>query len=115
MIKVVIAGSRTFNDYELLKTKMDAILQNQTEVEIVSGTAYGADQLGERYAQERGYPVKRFPAQWEKFGRRAGYLRNEEMANYASHVVVFTNGSKGSQHMIDISTRLGLPLRIVRF
>ena len=70
-MKVIIAGSRYFNNYELLRQYVDHILQNVSQkesIEIVSGGAKGADELGERYAKERGYKITRFPADWNKYG-----------------------------------------------
>ena len=58
-MKVIIAGSRDFNDYTSLKNKMDIILKNQKDVTIVSGTARGADKLGERYAGENHHKVEK--------------------------------------------------------
>lgn len=117
--KVVIAGTRTFDDYELLKSKMDAILcrkAKQHNIIIVSGTAKGADTLGELYAQECGYDIKRFPANWDKYGKRAGFLRNEEMGKYADVIVIFWDGfSKGAKLMVDIAKRLKKPLRVVMY
>ena len=120
MIKVIIAGTRDFDNYELLKQKMDKILaarvRNNEEIIIVSGTARGADKLGERYARERGYTIKRFPANWDKNGKRAGYIRNEEMAKYADACVYFWDEvSRGTKHMIDLATRYKLALRVIKY
>jgi len=116
MFKVIIAGSRDFDDYNLLRNTMDKLLVNKTQVTIISGTARGADRLGEQYAQERGYNLLRFPADWDKYGKKAGYIRNKEMARAADACVVFWNGqSKGSKHMIDIAKKHGLQLRIIRY
>lgn len=120
MIKVIIAGTRDFDNYELLKQKMDKILaarvRNNEEIIIVSGTARGADKLGERYARERGYTIKRFPADWDKNGKRAGYIRNEEMAKYADACVCFWDeASRGTKHMIDLATRYKLALRVIKY
>jgi hypothetical protein len=113
-VKVIIAGGRDFKDYDLLCRKADYYLSRQSEIEIVSGTARGTDKLGERYADERGYPIKRFPADWGTFGKRAGYLRNEDMAIYADALIAFWNQrSKGTKHMIDIAEQHGLKVRIV--
>ena len=115
-MKVIIAGSRDFDDYELLRKYCDFYLQSQTEIEIVSGTARGADQLGERYAKERGYPVKQFPADWDKHGRSAGYIRNEEMAKYGDALIAFWNGnSKGTEHMINLAKQYNLKIRICNY
>lgn len=123
MYKVVVAGSRSFNDYDLLKRKMDFYLSDRIDrdreffnIEIVSGTARGADSLGERYARERGFALKEFPANWNLYGKRAGMIRNKEMRDYADAVVVFWDGkSRGSKNMIELAVEEKLPVRIVRF
>lgn len=120
MIKVIIAGTRDFNDYAFLKKNVDYFLQginpNNEEIEIVSGNARGADKLGERYAKEHNLPVKLFPANWDKYGKRAGYLRNQEMANYADVLIAFWDEkSKGTKHMIDIAKKQGLTVIVVGY
>lgn len=116
MFKVIIAGSRNFDNYELLKTKMDHLLSQKQDIEIVSGAARGADQLGERYAAERGYALKQFPADWDTYGKSAGYKRNAEMAEYADAAVVFWDGeSRGSKHMIDLALAKKLAVRVVKY
>jgi hypothetical protein len=77
-----------------------------TVTEVVSGCAHGADKLGERWAASLKIPVARFPADWDTHGKRAGFIRNSEMAEYADACIVFWNGtSKGTKHMIDIAKR----------
>ena len=117
MFKVIIAGGRDFSNYELLKTKLDKILSNINQpIQIVSGTANGADTLGERYAKERNYQIKQFPANWNTYGKRAGYLRNEQMAKYADACVCFWDyQSKGTKHMIELSKEYNLKLRVVKY
>ena len=115
-MRVIIAGSRNFNDYEILKKKLNAILKNQKEVTIISGTANGADKMGEWYANENHLKLEQYPAMWDLFGKKAGYMRNEEMVKVADAAIVFWDGkSKGSKHMIDISKKYNLKLRIVMF
>jgi hypothetical protein len=99
-MKLIIAGSRTLTRYEWL---VDAILQSGFKPrEIVSGGARGPDKLGERYAAEMGIQVKLFPAQWDKFGKSAGYRRNAEMGDYADALLILYDGvSKGSKHMFE--------------
>ena len=120
MIKVIIAGTRDFNDYAFLKKNLDYFLQginpNNEEIEIVSGNARGADKLGERYAKEHNLPVKLFPANWDKYGKRAGYLRNQEMANYSDMLIAFWDEkSKGTKHMIDIAKKQDLTVIVVGY
>ena len=111
-MKVIIAGCRDFNNYNLLKSTCDNILKNQEKIEIVSGTARGADQLGEQYAQEKGLEIKKFPADWETYGKRAGFLRNAQMAMYADALIAFWDGqSKGTMNMIELAKKHGLKTR----
>jgi hypothetical protein len=112
-IRVIIAGSRGFADYGLMKNNMDFILNfwKHHKITIISGTARGADQLGEQYAVEHGHAVERYPADWNKHGKSAGYKRNVEMADQATHCVVFQVGSSaGSTHMANVALSKGLPL-----
>lgn len=118
MIKLIVAGSRNFNNFTLLSSKLDFFLQrySPSQIQIISGTAKGADSLGERFAIAKGYALKKVPAQWKVYGKSAGYRRNEEMAKIATHCVVFWDGqSKGTKHMIDLARKYQLKLRIIRF
>ena len=110
--KVIIAGSRSFADYEKLKSVCDSILPNQYSepcITILSGTSSGSDSLGERYAHERGYALQRHPADWKKYGKAAGPIRNRQMAENADVLIAFWNGrSKGTKNMIETAKKLGL-------
>ena len=118
-IRVICAGCRSFGDYKLLSDTLDSFLRiYDFEMEIVSGTCYGADQLGERYAQERKLCCKQFPAEWKRYGRKAGPIRNRQMADYATHLVAFWDGNKthsGTWDMIRTATKLNLHVEIVQF
>lgn len=120
MKRIIIAGSREFNDYELLKRKMDEYLEGQDpyDLEIISGTAQGADQLGERYASEHRIMLHYFPADWRKYGKAAGPIRNEQMAKYAAekqgYLFAFWNGtSRGTKNMIDLGHQYGLDVHVI--
>lgn len=119
MFKVIVAGGRHFNDYALLRRKLKALLFSKykpDEIEIVSGRANGADKLGERFAKEFGCRVAYFPAEWDRYGKSAGYRRNAEMAKYADACVCFWDGkSKGTGHMIDLAEKENLQLRIIKY
>ncbi|SDX74851.1 Protein of unknown function [Lutibacter oricola] len=114
-MKLIIAGTRTFTDYKKLCTECDNILQDQSNIEIVSGAYYrGADKLGELYAKQRGYKITRFPAYWNKFGRAAGPKRNQHMANYADTLIAFWDGeSRGTKNMIQLAEIRGLKIRTI--
>lgn len=114
-MKVIIAGSRSFKDYGLLREKCDFLLSNLSDIVIVSGNAKGADLLGEMYAKEKCYGLKIFPADWDKYKKAAGYIRNTEMAKYSDALIAFWDGfSRGTKHMIDIAKEQGLKVRVVR-
>lgn len=113
-MKVIVAGGRNFSNYELLCRKLDVILSRQENIQIVCGEARGADALGRRYAEERGYTILSYPANWEKYGKSAGFRRNEEMAQVADALVAFWDGqSKGTQHIIQLME--DKPTRVVRY
>lgn len=115
-MRVIIAGGRDFNDYEYLKLTCDKVLANQKNLEIVSGTAKGADQLGEKYAKDKNYPINRYPADWDKYGKSAGHKRNTLMAENAEALIAFWDGgSRGTKNMIDTATRLNLRVRIIKY
>jgi hypothetical protein len=117
-MKVIIAGGREFNDYDLLKTKCDSILSEVNEpIAIVSGKANGADSLGERYAKEKGYFVIPFPPDYKKYSPKvAPVMRNEEMAKIADCLIAFWNGkSRGTNDMITRAKAHSLKIRIVKY
>ena len=118
MIKLIIAGGREFNDYESLSSKARLILKGfkRSEMMIISGTARGADRLGEAFANQYNLQLMRMPADWQRYGRRAGYVRNEEMAVQGSALLACWDGrSRGTKHMIDLATRHGLDIHILRY
>lgn len=118
-IKLVIAGGRDFNDYDLLEETCNYMLShllNAYEIEIVSGGAKGADTLAQRYAKSNRFKLTIMPADWDKHGKSAGYKRNQEMADYATHVVAFWDGkSRGTQHMINIANKDGLKCKVISY
>ena len=116
--RVIIAGCRDFAAYELLKERCDYYLQNQKpeDIVIVSGHASGADALGERYAQDRGFQLETYPADWKAHGRAAGPIRNAQMAAVADALIAFWDGkSRGTKNMIDTATKRGLKVAVVRY
>lgn len=118
MYKLIIAGSRDFNDYKLLESEVHKFLSGKEigETEIVSGTARGADQLGEKLAKEYNLKLTKMPANWNEYGKSAGYRRNAEMAKYSNGCIVFWDGvSRGTKHMIDLAEREKLELKVVKY
>lgn len=117
MFRVIIAGTRTFTDYSLLCRYADFKLSNITDkIEIISGGARGADSLGERYAKERGYSLKIFPADWDRLGKRAGFVRNRQMAKNADALIAFWDGkSPGTASMIQLAQDYKLKVAVRQY
>ena len=118
MFKLIVAGSRSFADFDRLSADLDYLLSKKSpdEVEIVSGGAAGADALAERYARARGLAFRAFPADWRRWGKFAGPIRNRQMADYGSAAVVYWDGrSRGSADMISSASAAGLRVVVRRF
>ena len=125
-LRVIIAGSRDFADYQLLKEKCAELIPihnlSALPVRIISGTAREADQLGEQFAEEENCMLSRFPADWGKYGMAAGYRRNVEMAKFTIDdgnkgllIAFWDSKSNGTKWMIDIAKRYGLDVEVVRY
>lgn len=115
----LMVGSRSFSDYEFFVTKCDHLLRNWKNIIIVSGGAYGTDALAKRYAANRHYAYKEFPADRDTYGKRAGYIRNRLMHEYISKhvnrgVIAFWDGkSRGTLQSFSLAESYSNPLRII--
>ena len=115
MTRVVISGSRSFKDYELFARALALVLEDlKDEVELVSGHAEGADRFAERFAEERGLPIKVMEPDWKTYGRAAGLVRNRQMLEYAAeetpYVIAFWEGaSRGTKNTVKTAQKLGIP------
>lgn len=126
MIKVIIAGSRNFYDYDKVEDAVVSYFMShgilKENVEIISGGARGADSLGEQLANSYELKLTIFPAQWDTYGKAAGMIRNQEMADYAikdsdkAILFAFWDGkSRGTKGMINIAKRCGMEVIINEF
>ena len=123
-IRVIVAGSRTYTDKERIFSclgkafgEIEEKMQEPCKFTVVSGGCRGVDTIGEEYARTHGLELARFPAQWDKYGRGAGPIRNEEMANFASekdpYLIAFWDGkSSGTRGMIALARNKKIPVRI---
>jgi len=106
-MRTIIAGSRNCMDYGQLLHAISEITWIPTV--IVSGTAKGVDRMGEQWAEENGIPVERYPANWSKYGKSAGYKRNTEMAQRSDALLALWDfESRGTKHMIDLAKKYKL-------
>ena len=140
-LRIIIAGGRDFSDYELLEKESLKIIKEKVKemglsqipkekITIISGTARGADSLGEKFASKFGLNLEQYPAQWqipgEKSGynRKAGYERNlkmaeaasQDMENYIPMLIAFWDEkSKGTNHMINIARNKNIETIIIEY
>lgn len=116
IIKIVIAGCRDYNNYEEAKEYINlciSSIRNGNKIIILSGGASGADKIGERYAKENGLEVEVYPADWGKYGKSAGPIRNKLMAENCDCVICFWDGkSRGTKSMIEYAKMFDKKLRV---
>jgi len=128
-LRIIIAGGRDFQNYNLLSSTLETYIRemrsmniSENQIVFISGTARGADTLGEQFARRQNYTVKQFPANWNLFGKRAGYIRNEQMAKYSvangnrGVLFAFWDGqSKGTKHMIELARKYSLEVHVINY
>lgn len=115
-LRILICGGRHFSDYVLLEKTINGIIAESgcEDIEIVSGHCVGADRLGELYAEKHNAQVKIFPAEWTKYGKCAGIIRNKQMVDYISGfknkvVVAFISANtKGTRNAIDLAKKANI-------
>lgn len=121
MFYCMVAGTRTFTNAPTFYAIMDKLLANHTDITIVAGGAHGADELAKQYAKTKGYAYKEFPADWDLYGKRAGFVRNEAMHKYIAQfekrgVVLFWDGqSRGTAHSFSLAKTYNNPLRCYNY
>ena len=117
--RVIIAGSRCFNDFGFLKQELDKLFNENEEfvgkeIKIISGMALGTDALAIDYADKHKLTKILFSANWKRYPLVAGFLRNEDMLSVATHLVAFWDGeSTGTRHMIEIAKTKGIPVWVI--
>ena len=116
IIKIVIAGCRHYDNYEEAKKYIDFCISRircDNQLIFISGGCRGADALGERYAEENGFKIQLFPAEWGKYGKSAGPRRNRQMVEACDYVICFWDGkSRGTRTLIDVATAFNKPIKI---
>lgn len=118
MFYLIVAGSRGYTDYAAFCRAVDTFIEStlsHRQVVIVSGGARGVDKMAERYAQERGLHLMVLLANWDAHGKRAGFIRNEEMGNISDGLLAFWDGeSRGTRHMIAYMRQQGKPTKTIK-
>lgn len=113
MRRIIVAGSRDIDNYFTLRNVLDKHLRGRKNVTIVSGHARGVDLMAEYYARMCDLPLEVYPADWKKYGNRAGMVRNAEMAEVADELVAILDGqSRGTAAMIRMMRRRKKPVAV---
>lgn len=110
-VRLIIAGGRDYTDSDAACEKINRIVQAlpRSKMSEVCGMARGADEVGREWATRSRISIEVFPALWERYGKRAGFIRNAVMANHGTHLIAFWDGkSRGTQSMIDLAKGYGL-------
>jgi predicted Rossmann fold nucleotide-binding protein DprA/Smf involved in DNA uptake len=117
-MNIGIVGSRTFNDFDLLLRTINRICKMfaEHEITIVSGGAQGADYLAEEYAKENDLKTIIFKAEWEIYGKAAGFARNRHIVDSSDFLVAFWDGkSRGTNNTMNKAIKTGKPILVVPF
>jgi len=122
-MKLAIVGGRNFNDESLMAEYLSLFSVAYTndeldppEVEVISGGAKGADSLGEWFAKINRMPVTIFKPEWDKYGKAAGFIRNQTIVDNCDMVLAFWDGkSRGTADTIEKAKRAKKPTFIVYF
>lgn len=112
-MKVLVCGSRKWQDWKLIHHRLRQI--PGTNVTLIHGAARGADTIAAKYGQMRGWNVEPHPADWDRYGKRAGIIRNRAMLDRKPRLVLAfqRDGSVGTQDAIDEAKRRGIPVEVV--
>ena len=118
--RLIVCGGVDFNDYCFFKDQMDRLIAYYENIRLVSGHARGADTFAEQYAAETGIPIRVFPAEWKKYGKAAGPIRNRAMLDYAKEetpvVAAFWDGqSRGTGNMLKQAKAAGAECHIFSY
>jgi hypothetical protein len=118
-MKLLIAGGRDFNDRAAMMTALQTLFEAghiDPSVELICGMARGADMLGHQIFKDAALPIHVFQPDWNGLGKRAGFVRNEQMGDVADLALIFWDGqSKGTKHMIDYMRKLNKPAHIYHY
>ena len=109
-MKVLCCGSRTFTDLKVIISAFETLLKEGPIDSVIQGGAMGADYFCSLEAARRGIKVFEFPAEWERYGRSAGYIRNSQMIKEKPDIVLAfqVKNSKGTEHMISLAKKANI-------
>ena len=111
MTRVIVCGGRDFNDRNRAFTELDALNRELCISHVIEGGARGADRLGRLWAYERGIPYTTVEAEWNRYGKSAGFIRNKRMRDeYSPDAVIAMPGGVGTAMMIKLAKEKDIPV-----
>lgn len=121
-MKIAIVGSRDFKDLETLRNILKDLPKEFGRFTFISGGARGVDTLTEKiidkmnagkFSEHQHHPKLIFKPDWDTYGKKAGFLRNQKIVQEADMLIAFWDGkSKGTKHSIDLAVQKGIPINI---
>ena len=115
-MRVVIGGCRDYNDYNSFTSYLYKYLSAYDDsITIVSGHCSGVDTMAERFAHENSFSLEIIPAEWKKYGKAAGPIRNETMVKNSDAIIAFwDNKSKGTKNLISLAKKYNKIITIIQ-
>ena len=117
-VKVGIVGSRSITDSEYVFSVLDFYLSRlleENEVVIVSGGAVGIDSLGAQWAELRKLKTEIYLPDWQTHGKKAGFLRNQQIIDNSDYLIAITTGSNGTADSIKRAVKKNIPIKIIQY
>lgn len=110
--KILVCGGRNYNDQERIDEVLDLALLTLGHITIIHGNARGADSCADVWAKSRKIDILSYPADWGKYGKAAGFIRNKQMLDEGKpDLIIAFPGGKGTDMMCDIASKAGVPIR----
>jgi len=113
IMRVLVCGSRDWVDEKSITNELDKL---PLDTVIIEGGARGADSIAQRYARSKGFQVETYKADWGKYNKAAGPIRNQQMLETGVDLVIAfqLNNSRGTKDMINRSKMVGVEAKIIK-
>jgi hypothetical protein len=112
--RILVCGGRDYANWPAFDATMWHVAVHYGATEIIHGAARGADRMADAWARMVGLRINPFPADWNRYGKSAGPVRNQQMLlEGRPHLVVAFPGGRGTADMVRQAQAAGVPVFIV--